>query len=131
MDHRDHRDQVEQGCTDVRADACADEWAVEWAEAWAAALDELEQTLEATESLLRGAAVEETPPVSLPWSAPALEGPMPVDLRTRALQLHHRQQEVLRATALAAVAVRRQAALADKLSSRPREAVPVYLDITA
>jgi hypothetical protein len=56
---------------------------------------------------------------------------MPVDLRTRALALHHRQQQVMRATAEAAAALRRQAALTSRMSTATTERSPVYLDITA
>jgi hypothetical protein len=103
---------------------------VDWASAWAAALDELELSLDQTEWLLRG----EDPgsgTTAAPWAPPVLEGPMPVDLRTRALALHHRQQRILRATAEAASGLRRQAALTSRMSTGPAEPSPVYLDITA
>lgn len=101
----------------------------EWAAAWAAALDDLELSLDQTERLLRGEDPEGT--TIAPWALPALEGPMPVDLRTRALELHHRQQEVIRATADAAIAARRQLAVAGKMASGRPDATPVYLDVTA
>jgi hypothetical protein len=101
-----------------------------WASAWAAALDELELSLDQTERLLRGEPPESSTP-NAPWAPPALEGPVPVDLRTRALALHHRQQEVLRATAQAATGLRRQAALTSRMSTARTEPSPVYLDITA
>jgi hypothetical protein len=56
---------------------------------------------------------------------------MPVDLRTRALALHHRQQQLMRATAEAAVALRRQAALTSRMSTARGEPSPIYLDINA
>lgn len=104
-----------------------------WAAAWAAALDELELTLDHADRLLRG---EDPGPADValawtPWTPPALEGPMPVDLRTRALALHHRQQRLIRATAEAATALRRQAALTSRMSTAPAGPAPVYLDITA
>jgi hypothetical protein len=100
-----------------------------WASAWAAALDELELSLDDTERLLRG---EDPAGTTIAhWAPPALEGPMPVDLRTRALALHNRQQQVLRATAEAASALRRQAALTSRMSTGPTDPSPVYLDITA
>ena len=102
----------------------------DWAAAWAAALDELELSLDETERLLRDEAPD-TGTTPAPWMPPALEGPMPGDLRTRALALHHRQQQVLRATAEAAGAARRQAALTSRMSTGPVEPSPVYLDITA
>jgi len=105
----------------------------DWASAWAAALDALELSLDDTERLLRGEhphAGTTAAPHATAWSPPALEGPMPVDLRTRALALHHRQQRVLRATAEAAAALRRQAELTERMSTAPAK-TPVYLDITA
>lgn len=103
-----------------------------WAAEWAAALDELELTLEQTERLLAGEVPEQdTGTTVAPWAPPALEGPMPVDLRTRALSLHHRQQQLIRATADAAVAVRRQARLASRMSTARPEPSPVYLDVNA
>ena len=103
---------------------------VDWASAWAAALDELELSLDQTERLLRGEDPD-SGTAAAPWAPPALEGAMPVDLRTRALALHHRQQQVIRATAEAATALRRQAALTSRMSTAPNEPGPVYLDITA
>lgn len=102
-----------------------------WAEEWVAALDELELSLDEAERLLRGELPEESLPVVTPWSPPSLQGPMPVDLRTRALALHYRQQEVLRATAEAAVALRRQAELTSRMSTARTKPTAVYLDITA
>ncbi len=98
-----------------------------WEAAWAAALDELELTLETTERLLRGEDAATAPA----WTPPVLAGPMPVDLRTRALALHHRQQQLMAATADAAIALRRQAELTTRMSTAPSEPSPVYLDITA
>jgi hypothetical protein len=106
---------------------------VDWASAWAAALDELELTLDETERLFRGEAGEasDAGTAVATWAPPALEGPIPVDLRTRALALHHRQQQVLRAAAEAAAGLRRQAALTSRMSTATHEPRPVYLDITA
>jgi hypothetical protein len=56
---------------------------------------------------------------------------MPVDLRTRALALHHRQQELIRATADAALAMRRQRELTARMVTARSGPSPVYLDITA
>ncbi len=104
-----------------------------WASAWAAALDGLELSLDEAESMLRG----EEPPghdpgtTVAPWAPPALEGPMPVDLRTRALALHHRQHRVLRETAVAAAALRRQTGLLSRMSTARPDSTPVYLDVTA
>jgi hypothetical protein len=102
----------------------------DWSSAWAAALDELELSLDQTERLLRGEDPDTGTTVA-PWAPPALEGPMPVDLRTRALALHHRQQQVMRATAEAATVMRRQAQLTSRMSTARSEPSPVYLDITA
>ncbi len=105
----------------------------DWASAWTEALDALELSLEETERLLRGEAPDAgtTEALLTAWAPPKLEGPMPVDLRTRALELHHRQQELMRATADAAVALRKQAALTSKLSTGRKDATPIYLDINA
>lgn len=111
-------------------DALAHAPEVDWASAWAAALDELELSLDETERLLNGE-LPDPGTTAAPWAPPALEGPMPVDLRTRALALHHRQQQLLHATAEAAVALRRQAALTSRMSTARSEPSPVYLDITA
>lgn len=111
-------------------DVPAHDTEVEWASAWAAALDELELSLDRAERLLRG----EDPDLGAalaPWAPSALEGPIPVDLRTRALAIHHRQQQVLRATTRAAGTLRRQAALTSRMSTAPAGPGPVYLDITA
>jgi hypothetical protein len=102
---------------------------VDWASAWAAALDELELSLDETERLLHGEAPAGT--TAAPWAPPALEGPMPVDLRTRALELHHRQQQLIRATAEAANAAKRQLELTSRMSTKRAEPSPVYLDVTA
>jgi hypothetical protein len=114
-------------------EARAHDTEADWASAWAAALDALELSLDETERLLRGEAPASTPdaPITSDWTPPALEGPMPVDLRTRALALHHRQQRVLRATAEAAAALRRQAELTSRMSTAPAAKTPVYLDVTA
>jgi len=101
----------------------------EWTSAWVAALDDLELSLEEAEALLRGDSPAGT--TVAPWAPPALEGPMPVDLRTRALDLHHRQQQLMKATAEAAVALRRQAQLTSRMSTAREEPNPVYLDVTA
>ena len=101
----------------------------DWASAWAAALDELELSLDETERLLRGEAAGGT--TLAPWAPPALHGPMPVDLRTRALALHHRQHQLMQTTADAASALRRQAELTSRMSTAHRDPSPVYLDITA
>lgn len=103
---------------------------VDWASAWAAALDELELSLDETERLLDGGDPDRGTTVA-PWAPPALVGPMPVDLRTRALALHHRQQQLLQATAQAANGLRRQAALTSRMSTGSAEPSPVYLDVTA
>jgi hypothetical protein len=100
-----------------------------WAAAWAAALDDLELSLDQTERLLLGENRDGT--TAAPWAPPVLEGPMPVDLRTRALELHHRQEEIIRATADAAIAARRQLAVVGKMASGRPDATPVYLDVTA
>jgi hypothetical protein len=100
----------------------------DWISAWVAALDELELSLDESEALLRG---EAPGTAAAPWAPPTLEGPMPVDLRTRALALHHRQQQLMRATAEAAVALRRQAALTSRMSTARGEPSPIYLDINA
>jgi hypothetical protein len=115
----------------VTATRSADEAA--WHAAWSEALDALELSLEETERLLRGDVPDPgTPaPAVEPWTPPVLEGPMPVDLRTRALELHHRQQRVIRAAAEAAASLRKQAALTSKLSAGRSDATPVYLDVTA
>lgn len=102
----------------------------DWASAWAAALDDLELTLDRTERLLHGEDPDGGTTIA-PWAAPALEGPMPLDLRTRALALHHRQLQVLRAATEASAALRRQAALTSRMSTGSSEPRPVYLDITA
>lgn len=110
-------------------DAQAHAAEADWASAWAAALDELELSLEETERVLRGEAPIGTP--AAPWAPPALDGPMPVDLRTRALELHHRQQQVIRAAAEAAAAARKHLELTSRMSTSRKEPAPVYLDVTA
>lgn len=111
-------------------DAHAHAAETDWASAWAAALDELELTLDETERLLRGDAPEPGT-TAAPWAPPPLEGPMPVDLRTRALELHHRQQRLLLATAEATAALRRQAELTARMTPTRAPSAPVYLDVTA
>jgi hypothetical protein len=102
----------------------------DWAAAWAAALDDLELSLDETERLLRGEAPLSGTTVP-PWTPPDLHGPMPVDLRTRALALHHRQQGLIRATADAALAMRRQRELTARMVTARSGPSPLYLDITA
>src|SRR5512139_770928 len=111
-------------------EAPAHDTEADWASAWAAALDALELSLDETERLLRGQAPDGGTTLA-PWAPPALDGPMPVDLRTRALALHHRQQQLMRVTADAAIALRRQAELTSRMSTAHRDPSPVYLDITA
>jgi hypothetical protein len=102
----------------------------DWAAAWAVALDDLELSLDETERLLRGEAPLSGTTVP-PWTPPVLQGPMPVDLRTRALALHHRQQALIRAATDAALAMRRQWELTARVSTARSGPRPVYLDITA
>lgn len=109
-----------------------------WHDAWVAALDELELTLEQTERLLAQGYVDppaaaHQEPVPAPWQPPRLEGPMPGDLRTRALALFHRQQQLIRQAAEARTSVRQQLSLLDRVAAGrrgTREEHPVYLDVT-
>ncbi len=110
-------------------DAHAHATEVDWASAWAAALDDLELSLDETERILRGGAPSGT--TAAPWAPPVLEGPMPGDLRTRALALHHRQQQMIRAAADAAAGARKQLELTSRMSTARPEPSPVYLDVTA
>lgn len=104
----------------------------DWAQAWACALDDLELTLDQADALLRGDWTEaQGLDIVTAWALPELRGPMPVDLRTRALELHHRQQRLLQEAARAAAVLRRQAELAARISTFPSEPSPRYLDITA
>lgn len=105
----------------------------DWDSAWRAALDALELTLDETERLLRGEAPQDgtAQDALTAWAPPPLEGPMPIDLRTRALELHHRQQQLIKATAEAATALRKQRALTSRMSTARAEPNPVYLDVNA
>ncbi|HEX6515079.1 MAG TPA: hypothetical protein VF049_05875 [Nocardioidaceae bacterium] len=111
-----------------------------WHDAWVAALDELELTLEQTERLLAEGYVD--PPAAVdqqaetvpqPWQPPRLEGPMPGDLRTRALALFHRQQQLIEQATTARTSVHRQLSLLGRVAAGrrgTRDEHPVYLDVT-
>jgi hypothetical protein len=105
-----------------------------WRAAWEAALDDLELTVESTEALLRGEVPAEsgTTPVLTAWLPPRLDGPMPGDLRTRALALLHRQQDLIGRVRHTSAGLRHQLQLVERVAGNRRtDEQPVYLDIQA
>ncbi|HET8717166.1 MAG TPA: hypothetical protein VFM50_05390 [Nocardioidaceae bacterium] len=105
-----------------------------WRAAWEAALDDLELTVESTEALLRGEVPAEsgTTPVLTAWLPPRLDGPMPGDLRTRALALLHRQQDLIGRVRHTSAGLRHQLQLVERVAGNRRtDEQPVYLDIRA
>ncbi|HET7388212.1 MAG TPA: hypothetical protein VFJ19_16280 [Nocardioidaceae bacterium] len=108
----------------------AENWAVRWREA----LDELELTVETAERLLTGEADAVDTLAQMPtWTPPDIPAPLPVELAGRARELFARQQDVIGRTAAAAVGVRRNLQLLDRLSEigTRRTDRPLYVDTVA
>jgi hypothetical protein len=103
--------------------------APDWDRAWAQALTDLEVAADEAERLLSMAHLPSTAQVAqvAAWRPPHGLGPLPYSLKERAEALVSRQRDLARRTAEAARMSRRQARVADQLSTRP-PAVPVYLD---
>jgi hypothetical protein len=101
----------------------------DWDHAWAQALTDLEVAADEAERLLSMAHLPSTAQVAQvsAWRPPHGLGPLPYSLKERAEALVARQRDLALRTAEAARMSRRQARVADQLSTRP-PAVPVYLD---
>jgi hypothetical protein len=107
---------------------------------WATALDRLELDVIRAERLLadpsRPSTSRATPYGGGPeqWDEPLVEGPIPADLRERALDLQARQQALRVAMVARLGALGRQHELTSRVDRATRQArvgASVYLDVTA
>lgn len=95
---------------------------------WATALDRLELDVIMAERMLE----DPTRPAPERWDEPLLEGPIPADLRERALALRERQRHAQAALATTLGAIGRQHEFATRVDRATRQAGPaVYLDVIA
>lgn len=95
---------------------------------WATALDRLELEVILAERML----LDPSRPAPDTWDEPLLEGPIPVDLRERAVTLRERQHRVrVEMTTLLGMIGRQHdfANRVDRATRRPDR--PVYLDVNA
>ena len=95
---------------------------------WATALDRLELEVILAERRLK----DPDRPAPDSWHQPELSGPIPEDLRQRALELRERQQQVRVAMTTMLATIGRQHALASRVDRATRQVgKSVYLDVTA
>jgi hypothetical protein len=95
---------------------------------WATALDRLELEVILAERRLE----DPTRPAPDTWDEPDLQGPMPADLRDRALALRERQHRVRVAMTTLLGTIGRQHDFANRVDRATRApAAPVFLDVTA
>ncbi|MDF1605958.1 hypothetical protein [Nocardioides sp. YIM 152315] len=95
---------------------------------WATALDRLELDVIRAERMLD----DPSRPAPEPWDEPLLTGPIPADLRDRAITLRERQRAVQAAIASELGAIGRQHEFANRVDRATRPTRPaVYLDVTA
>ena len=95
---------------------------------WETALDRLELDVILAERLLE----DPSRPVPESWDEPQLTGPIPWDLRDRAIDIATRQRRVQEQLAERLSSVGRQHAFASRVQQATRAAgVPVYLDLQA
>jgi hypothetical protein len=95
---------------------------------WATALDRLELEVILAERRLE----DPDRPPSDPWDEPMLSGPIPADLRDRALALRDRQQRVRVAMTTMLGTIGRQHDFANRVDRATRRTGPaVYIDVTA
>jgi len=95
---------------------------------WEIELDRLELDVVRAERLLKGLQALPTDP----WIPPAVPGPMPADLVTRAQDLIDRQDRATARLRDSLSAAQQQIAYADRVSdSLGRPTAPVYLDVEA
>lgn len=96
---------------------------------WVTALDRLEADIVAAERLL--ARLEPAP--LEPWTAPALDRPLPRELADRARDLQQRHEVVLAAVAGATARSMRQLSVTDRIGRATRRSTTrsVYVDTSA
>jgi hypothetical protein len=95
---------------------------------WATALDRLELEVILAERRLE----DPSRPPQDTWDEPDLHGPIPADLRDRALALRDRQQQVQLAMTTLLGTIGRQHDFASRVDRATRQAgKSVYLDVTA
>lgn len=95
---------------------------------WATALDRLELDVIRAERMLE----DPSRPAPEDWDEPMLEGPIPADLRDRAIALRERQRRVQAAMSDTLGAIARQHEFAARVDRATRQAgAAVYVDVTA
>ena len=96
---------------------------------WESEIDRLELEVIRIERLVRGLVAAPTEP----WSAPSVPGPIPEDMRERAISLLERQEIAQEALVLALAEAQKQAEYAERVAAvRGRTATdPIYLDLQA
>lgn len=97
---------------------------------WENEIDRLELEVIRTERLIRGLT---SAPLE-PWAPPAVPGPMPADLISRATELLERQEAAREALTAALADAQRQTAYAERvmqMTGRKRPSEPIYLDLEA
>jgi hypothetical protein len=103
-----------------------------WDAAWADALETLELDVEQAESLLAASRTGTMAEIPLPrdgWTRPALEGPMPGNLRARAEAVLARQLRVSEELARGMASTHRELQLAQRMDSGATDrSVPAYID---
>jgi hypothetical protein len=106
----------------------------DWHAAWVDALDALELDVHQAELLLAAGRPKdgheaELSLIGADWSPPAIEAPLPGDLRTRAGQILERQLEVSEGLARAMRTNRRELQLAERIETgAPDRTVPAFFD---
>ena len=95
-------------------------------DAWASALDAIEESVSVSEEILAGNLDVST--ASAPWLAPAGLGPLPADMRDRAMALLARVAEVERALVESAALTARQLADVRRADPRRRERSAACID---
>jgi hypothetical protein len=97
---------------------------------WATALDRLELDVILAERRLEDPSRPAPEPEA--WDEPVLRGPIPADLRERALALRERQQRVRTAMTATLATLGRQHDFANRVENATRRPVrAVYLDVSA